>query len=223
MSVNFSIHYKDGTSNNVEDVPCFGSLREENDSFYEDKEIADITYYPSTDMDNKVLVDLLKNHPVLSKPILSIDIDSVSVSPNYPADLVLGCLSFARTLFCRDKELKPEILSLINKGYKPDVAAFFVDSSQASSTMFRYIEESLVQDWSVSQFIEWLENPVDKSIEEDYSKCKTYESVKSSLSGKPFSDYNYDDKRRVTRAQVSELIRWEKGKDFLFCKEEKEK
>lgn len=223
MTVYFEIHYKDGHSKEFDDHPCFGALQEEYDSFDDDREISSIEYHHNSDNFDPVLKDLLLNHPVLSIPILSVDSDVVSVSPDHPADLMMASLSFARTLFSNSKGYSSRILNLIKGGYKPDVAAFFVDSQGNGKYMFRYIEESLVQDWSLAGFIEWLTNPVNRSIEQEYNEIKTYSSVKSSLSGKHIGDYNWDNSSHRTAGQISELIRWEKGKDFLFSKKEEEK
>ena len=222
--VEFVMIYKSGHEKEFDDVPCFGSLNEEHDSFEADEgeEIQEIVYNLGHELENDDLIELMKTHPVLSKPVRYVDKGGyISVSPDYPADLVLGCLSFARTLFSHKHGFK--VRELIRVGLKPVVAAFLVDSTTNNGKrMFRYIEESLVQDWPLRDFIDWLENPVDRSIEEVYSTSLTYTSIKTSLSGKDYSLYDYRESREDTPSQVMELITWEKGRDFIYNTEGKE-
>lgn len=214
--VDYSIIYEDDEKD-FSDVACFGELKGEGESFHSEETIQEIVYYPGGEDYRGLLSSLLNNHPVLSKPIISGGPKEVRVDPNHPADLVLGALSFARTLFCPAKGRGERIIRLLKKGYKTAVATFIIDSLSTNSGMFQYIEESLVQDWGLEGFIEWLENPVDRSIEGTYSDTKTYSSVKTSLSGKPFPEYKYATEGKLSPCTpLIEIIRWEKGKEFLF-------
>lgn len=222
--VDFNIEYSNGKVFEKRGQMCFGSLIDEESRWGTEKvSIKSIVYFgDNTDSYTDKQIEWLKNHRLFGICINDIAKKRhkvhVDVSANYPADLVLGTLSVARVLFGGNRSRRRNDVVKYYKQLGDMDLAFalgeFCRESRPESEMFSQMDESVVPDFSIKEFISWYKNPTcnGTGIEPSYSTEKTYRSVKTALTGKLRGRYKYPVygcKCTLTKPIFTEMLRYE--------------
>lgn len=219
--VDFNIHYRDEVVSKRSEA-CFGSLFGEKDRWGQEGNDCEFIEYLPTKVLQTLLderIDWLKNHRLFGiavRNVTKIPRNSLSilVRCDVPADLMMATLSVARVLF--DENRRPETNAILDY-YKAtgDMDLAFAMGEMCydygpKGLMFQRRDESIVPDFSISDYLKWYKDPTcnGTGIEEHFSKRKTYKSVKTALTGKPLGDYHYHSKG-VNKVQFMDFINYE--------------
>lgn len=219
--VDFNIKYSDGKVIKKRGQMCFGNLADEESRWgAESLAINSITYFGyNIDEHTDKQIEWLKNHRLFGICINNIvkkrGTVGVSVNAHYPADLVLGTLSVARLLFdiCR-LDIRTSLVNYYRQLGDMDLAFALSEFGMSVNSLFYEVDESVVPDFNIKEFISWYKNPTCNGIgiEPYYSTNKTYCSVKTALTGKPRGSYEYPvytRKSTLTRPIFIEMLRYE--------------
>jgi len=227
--VDYTVVYEESGETEYEDMECFGSLKDLSGRVGFDVEVGDrvltIDYYvPFVKGFRLKLKDWLEAHPLFSIPLLNISTGTngcvVIVDAAHPADLVMATLSMARSLLDDNRVgLQKDIEKYYNEIGDLDLAIYLAEfglHSAEEQKMFVYKEESLVPDFTIKEFMTFLANPLcnGKGVEQDYDTYMEYGSVKTALTGKSFTAYNYHKRDSAfNRPQLLSFLKYE-GLDY---------
>ena len=218
--VDFTVNYKWEESRNWEGEACFGGLKDQYDlrewGFSEDEEVVSVEYHPP-DPIKQSYFKWLKANPIFGPLIIgySSELHTFEVDANYPADRFMATLSMLR-LLAGDERV--DYLGVIDDLYlltgDLGLAIYMADMAEgyeAYSPMFKYREESIVPDWNIKDFVDFLNKKDSESqknigIEDHYSSRMTYDSVKTAITGRVIGEYT---KREVSRLEVLDLMVYE--------------
>lgn len=218
--VDFTVNYKWAGSSDYEGEACFGLLKNQDEKkewdLDSEEEISSVEYRPPEPVSPK-LYQWIKDNPIFGPLIIwnSSERDAFEVDADCPADRVLATLSMLRLLAGEERE---GYLNLIDELYDLtgdlSLAIYLSDMAEGaalSDNMFKYREESIVPDWNIKDFADFIKRgyvPKGKEIgiEPNYSTAMRYDSVKTAITGKAIGEYT---EKNVTRLQVLDLLEYE--------------